>query len=181
MFFSFFRGAQWRCCGNQTATTGLGTAEFTELCKDCERGTARKKLTSALWAFLDLGQPKCANRDGWLREQPPKSGVAVDANTAPRSLSEWCGVADAEATPNAGRERVETGNADNKKRAAFFQSCSFFWWQVVCGTEGGTTDWNSPAEQRERPKRDRLIAFRYCLLPNVLVLSDWVEAFNFLL
>ena len=181
MFFSFFRGAQWRCCGNQTATTGLGTAEFTELCKDCERGTARKKFQSALWAFLDLGQPKCANRDGWLREQPPKSGVAVDANTAPRSLSEWCGVADAEATPNAGRERVETGNADNKKRAAFFQSCSFFWWQVVCGTEGGTTDWNSPAEQRERPKRDRLIAFRYCLLPNVVVLSYRMEAFNFLL
>ena len=181
MFFPFFRGAQWRCCGNQTATTGLGTAEFTELCKDCERGTARKKFQSALWAFLDLGQPKCANRDGWLREQPPKSGVAVDANTAPRSLSEWCGVADAEATPNAGRERVETGNADNKKRAAFFQSCSFFWWQVVCGTEGETTDWNSPAEQRERPKRDRLIAFRYCLLPNVLVLSYRMEAVNFLL
>jgi hypothetical protein len=82
MFFSFFRGAQWRCCGNQTATTGLGTAEFTELCKDCERGTARKKLKSAL-AFLDLGQSfSGANRDGWLKEQPPKSGVATDAKTA---------------------------------------------------------------------------------------------------
>jgi hypothetical protein len=148
----------WRCCGNQTATTGLEADEERGERKNCERGTARKKLKSAL-AFLDLGQSfSGANRDGWLREQPPKSGVAVDANTAQRSLSEWCGVADAEATPNAGRERVETGNADNKKRAAFFQSCSFFWWQVVCGTEGGTTDWNSPAEQRERPKRDRFFA-----------------------
>jgi hypothetical protein len=29
---------------------------------------------------------------------------------------------------------------------------------VATGTEGGTTDWNSRTEQRERPKRDRLIA-----------------------
>lgn len=56
---------------------------------------------------------------------------------------------------------METGNADNKKRAAFFQSCSFFWRQVVCGTEGGTTDWNSPAEQRKRPKGDRFIALLF--------------------
>ena len=183
MFSSFFRGAQWRCCGNQTATTGLRAVELAELRKDCERATARKKLTSAL-AFLDLGQSfSGANRDGWLREQPPKSGVAVDANTAPRSLSEWCGVADAEATPNAGRERVETGNADNKKRAAFFQSCSFFWWQVVCGTEGGTTDWNSPAEQRERPKRDRFIAccfFAHCFFLNLKLLY-WMMFFDSIL
>jgi len=56
--------------------------EFTELRKNCERATARKKFQSALWANLDLGQTKCANRDGWLREQPPKSGVATDAKTA---------------------------------------------------------------------------------------------------
>jgi len=148
----------WRCCGNQTATTGLGAVELAELRKNCERATARKKLKSALWAFLDLGQTKCANRDGWLKEQPPKSGVATDAKWLERRVKLGSGFADVEATPNAGRERVKTGNADNKKRAAFFQSCSFFWWQVVCGTEAFSADWNSPAEQRERPKRDRLIA-----------------------
>ncbi|RVU90844.1 hypothetical protein EH230_08090 [Flavobacterium columnare] len=54
---------------------------------------------------------------------------------------------------------MKTGNEDNKKRAAFFQSCSFFWWRVVCGTEAFSADWNSPAELRERPEGDRLIAF----------------------
>jgi hypothetical protein len=68
---------------------------------------------------------------------------------------------DTVATTNAGSDRVKTGNADNKKRAAFFLSCSFFWWQVVCGTEGGTTDWNSPAQQRKRPKRDRFFALLF--------------------
>jgi hypothetical protein len=132
--------------------------EFTELRKNCERGTARKKLTSAL-AFLDLGQSfSGANRDGWLKEQPPKSGVATDAKTAWRRVKLGSGFADVEATPNAGRERVKTGNEDNKKRAAIFLGCSFFWWQVVCGTELFSSDWNSPAQQRERPKRDRLIA-----------------------
>jgi hypothetical protein len=70
---------------------------------------------------------------------------------------------DTVATTNERSDRVKTGNADNKKRAAFFQSCSFFWWQVVCGTEGGTTDWNSPAEQRKRPKRDRFIALLFSI------------------
>ena len=61
----------WRCCGNRQATTGLGTVEPAELCKDCERVTARKKFKLAL-AFLDSGQSVSgANRDGWLREQPP--------------------------------------------------------------------------------------------------------------
>ena len=39
--------------------------------------------------------------------------------------------------------------------------------------EGGTTDWNSPAEQRERPKRDRLIA-RVSTLLGVICL--WLFA-----
>ncbi len=68
------------------------------------------------------------------------------------------GFADVVATTNAGSERVKTGNEDNKKRAAFFQSCSFFWWRVVCEAEAFSADWNSPAEQRERPEGDRLIA-----------------------
>jgi len=46
-----------------------------------------------------------------------------------------------------------------KKIAAYFQAAVFFVVLCsVCGTEGGTTDWNSRTEQRERPKRDRLIA-----------------------
>jgi len=116
----------WRCCGNQTATTGLGADEERGERKDCERGTARKKSKSAL-AFLDLGQSfSGANRDGWLREQPPKSGVAAAAKTAWRRVKFGSGFAAVEATPNAGRERVETGNADNKKRAAFFKAALFF-------------------------------------------------------
>jgi hypothetical protein len=65
---------------------------------------------------------------------------------------------DAVATTNERSDRVKTGNADNKKRAAIFLGCSFFWWQVVCGTEAFSADWNSPAEQRKRPKRDRFFA-----------------------
>ena len=86
--------------------------------------------------------------------------MAVDANTVQRSLSELYCVADAVATTNAGSERVKTGNEAKKKRAAIFLGCSFFCLRVVCEAEGGTTDRNSPAEQRERPKRDRLFAFR---------------------
>ncbi|PTD16586.1 hypothetical protein C6N29_02985 [Flavobacterium columnare] len=71
------------------------------------------------------------------------------------------GLADVVAPTNAGSERVKTGKEDNKKRAAIFLGCSFLWWQVVCGTELFSSDWNSPAEQRERPEGDRLIAFRY--------------------
>ena len=64
---------------------------------------------------------------------------------------------DSKAPTTAGSDRVKTGNADNKKGAAIFLGCSFFWWQVVCGAEGGTTDRNSPAEQRKRPEGDRFI------------------------
>jgi hypothetical protein len=53
---------------------------------------------------------------------------------------------------------VKTGNEAKKKRAAIFLGCSFFCLRVVCEAEGGTTDRNSPAEQRKRPKGDRLIA-----------------------
>jgi hypothetical protein len=53
---------------------------------------------------------------------------------------------------------VKIANADNKKRAAIFLGCSFFWWQVVCGTEAFSADWNNATQQRERPKRDRLFA-----------------------
>jgi hypothetical protein len=48
-----------------------------------------------------------------------------------------------------------------KKRAAIFLGCSFFSLRAVCGTEGGTTDWNSRTEQRERPKGDRFIAVEW--------------------
>ena len=85
---------EWRCCGNQTATTGLGAVELAELRKNCERGTARKKFKSAL-AFLDLGQSfSGANRDGWLKEQPPKSGVATDAKWLERRAKLGSGFAD---------------------------------------------------------------------------------------
>jgi len=70
---------------------------------------------------------------------------------------------DVVATTNAGSDRVETGNEVKKKRAAIFLGCSLFYLRVVCGTEGGTTDWNSPAEQRKRPKGDRFIASAVCL------------------
>jgi hypothetical protein len=59
-----------------------------------------------------------------------------------------------------------------KKRAAYFLSCSFFC-AVKCLWNGGrrlflpTTDWNSRAEQRKRPERDRLIA-RVLFNGNVL-------------
>jgi hypothetical protein len=36
--------------------------------------------------------------------------------------------------------------------------------RVVCGTEAFSADWNSPAEQRERPKGDRFIAVCPALL-----------------
>jgi hypothetical protein len=72
------------------------------------------------------------------------------------------GFADVVATTNAGSERVKTGNEDNKKRAAIFLGCSFFWWRVICRTEAFSADWNSPAELRERPEGDRLIAFLLC-------------------
>ncbi|RVU90825.1 hypothetical protein EH230_07920 [Flavobacterium columnare] len=58
---------------------------------------------------------------------------------------------------------MKTGNEDNKKRAAFFLSCSFFWWRVVCAMEAFSADWNSPAELRERPEGDRLIELLFCL------------------
>ena len=73
----------------------------------------------------------------------------------------WCigsGLADVVAPTSDGRDRVETGNEANKKRTAIFLGCSFFYLRVVCGTERGTSDWNSRAEQRERPEGDRLIA-----------------------
>jgi hypothetical protein len=65
---------------------------------------------------------------------------------------------DTAATTNAGSDRVKTGNEAKKKRAAIFLGCSFFCLRVVCEAEGGTTDRNSPAEQRKRPKGDRFIA-----------------------
>ena len=68
------------------------------------------------------------------------------------------GLADVEAPTNAGSERVKTGNEANKKRAAIFLGCSFLCLRVVCGTEAFSADWNSPAEQRERPEGDRLFA-----------------------
>jgi hypothetical protein len=87
--------------------------------------------------------------------------VATDAKTAWRRTKLGSGFADVVATTNAGSERVKTGNEAKKKRAAIFLGCSFFCLRVVCGTEAFSADWNSPAEQRERPKRDRLIAFCY--------------------
>ncbi|OUD24361.1 hypothetical protein FPG92_12730 [Flavobacterium psychrophilum] len=68
---------------------------------------------------------------------------------------------DTVAPTNSGSDRVKTGNEAKKKRAAIFLGCSLFCLQVVCGTEGGTTDWNSPAEQRKRPKGDRFFALLF--------------------
>ena len=87
---------------------------------------------------------------------------------------------DVVAPTSAGSDRVETGSADNKKRAAIFLGCSFFWWQVVCGTEGGTTDWNSPAELRKRPEGDRFIAllFGFRLFFLNLILFYWMKLFD---
>ena len=81
--------------------------------------------------------------------------MAADAKTALRRAKLGSGFADAVATTNAGSDRVQTGNEAKKKRAAIFPGCSFFSLRVVCGTEGGTTDWSSATEQRERPKGDR--------------------------
>ncbi len=89
--------------------------------------------------------------------------MAADAKTAWRRTKLGSGFAAAVATTNAGSDRVKTGNEAKKKRAAIFLGCSYFSLRVVCGTEGGTTDWNSPAQQRERPKGDRLFAF-HCFL-----------------
>jgi hypothetical protein len=62
---------------------------------------------------------------------------------------------DSKATTNAGSDRVKTGNEAKKKRAAIFLGCSLFYLRVVCGMEAFSADWNSPAEQRKRPKGDR--------------------------
>jgi hypothetical protein len=74
---------------------------------------------------------------------------------------------------------VKTGNEAKKKRAAIFLGCSFFCLRVVCEAEGGTTDRNSPAEQRKRPKGDRFIAmlfiFGLFFKPN---LFDWMQFFD---
>jgi hypothetical protein len=106
--------------------------------------------------------------------------VAADAKTAWRRAKLGSGFADAVATTNAGSDRVQTGNEAKKKRAAFFQSCSFFSLRVVCEAEGGTTDRNSPAQQRERPKGDRFIPllFRFGLFFLNLNLLDWMKLFD---
>jgi hypothetical protein len=78
--------------------------------------------------------------------------------------TKFCGLADVVAPTNAGSDRVKTGNEAKKKRAAIFLGCSFFSLRVVCGTEAFSADWNSPAEQRERPKGDRFIAVCPALL-----------------
>jgi hypothetical protein len=55
------------------------------------------------------------------------------------------------------------GTKQRKKTVAYFQAAVFFC-AVKCLWNGGrrlflpTTDWNSRAEQRKRPERDRLIA-----------------------
>ena len=84
--------------------------------------------------------------------------MAADAKTAWRRAKLGSGFADAVATTNAGSDRVQTGNEAKKNTSVLFSELLYFSLQVVCGTEGGTTDWNSPAQQRERPKGDRFIA-----------------------
>ncbi|OWP83157.1 hypothetical protein BWK59_12020 [Flavobacterium davisii] len=63
------------------------------------------------------------------------------------------GLADVVAPTNAGSERVKTGNEDNKKRAAFFLSCSFFGgkWSVERREERttGTAQRNKENDRRE--------------------------------
>jgi hypothetical protein len=80
-----------------------------------------------------------------------------------------------------GSDRVKTGNEAKKKRAAIFLGCSLFCLRVVCGTELFSSDWNSPAEQRKRPKRDRFIAsvslVIYCLFDWVEVVYHFVKTF----
>jgi hypothetical protein len=65
---------------------------------------------------------------------------------------------DAIAPTNAGSERVKLRNETAQKRVAYFKAALFCVVEVFCGMEGGTTDWNSRTEQRERPEGDRLIA-----------------------
>jgi hypothetical protein len=66
---------------------------------------------------------------------------------------------DAVARPNVGRERVKMRNEQRKNEVVLFLGLPYFFvLRSDCGTEGGTTDWNSRTKQSERPKRDRLIA-----------------------
>ncbi|WP_219845011.1 hypothetical protein, partial [Flavobacterium columnare] len=63
---------------------------------------------------------------------------------------------------NAGSERVKTGNEAKKNITALFSELLYFYLRVVCGMEAFSADWNSPAEQRERPEGDLLIALVSC-------------------
>jgi hypothetical protein len=68
-----FRGAQWRGCGNRTATAGRERS----VVYGVERSTAsvkrRGKYKRQPLAFLDLGQSgNGANPDGCAKEQPLK-------------------------------------------------------------------------------------------------------------
>ncbi|WP_207573287.1 hypothetical protein, partial [Flavobacterium psychrophilum] len=48
-----------------------------------------------------------------------------------------------------------------KNELPFFLAARFFWWQVICGMEAFSADWNSAAEQNERPKGDRFFALLF--------------------
>ena len=63
--------------------------------------------------------------DGWAKEQPLKKQVAVDANTDP-AFSAGFVLRTKQPRRKKGRERVKTGNDDNKKRAAPFSELLFF-------------------------------------------------------
>jgi len=93
---------------------------------------------------------KYKGRQTWTRQNVAERSL--------RSVAEWCGVADAVAPTNAGSERVKMRNETTPKMCFLFLRGLFWRSWSVCGMEGGTTNWNSRTEQRERPERDRLIA-----------------------
>jgi hypothetical protein len=76
-------------------------------------------------------------------------------------LRNFYGLTDVEAPPTEGSERVETGSEKNiYKGLEWRETESGYYIYFLSGLWNGVPqgDWNSPAEQRERPKGVRLIA-----------------------
>ena len=96
----------------------------------------------------------------WLGERATAEKISGGGRKHwPRFFSGVC-VADKVATTNAGRERVETGNADNKKRAAPFSELLFF--LVASGLWNGRRyDWLEQPSGTKRTTEERPLV---CLL-----------------
>jgi len=68
-----FRGAQWRGCGNRTATAGRERSVVYGVERSTVSVIRRGKCKRQPLAFLDLGQSaNGANPDGCAKEQPLK-------------------------------------------------------------------------------------------------------------